>query len=179
LEIIVTLVIVRARPYERGEAHYDTVRKYLFNRNGYQRCDKTMPTWEVHNKWAEKLGLPEEITKVVNHLSDFPDKNREFMEFCERKGEVILLPLVWSHDFDTIMKIPKYLQLAFVRHKGGDYVTAWYLHYALDYIRMAPSLTAEEVLTRTEERFGLCDELERINQFVRENEKAVVSDCRA
>jgi len=35
-----------------------------------------MPTWDVHTKWAEQLGLPEGITKFVNHLSDFPDKNR-------------------------------------------------------------------------------------------------------
>jgi hypothetical protein len=138
-----------------------------------------MPTWDVHTKWAEKLGLPEEITKFVNHLSDFPDKNPEFMEFCAQEAEEIISQLVRAHDFSMIMKIPKYLQLAFARHKGSDYVTAWYLHYVLDYIRMAPSLTAEEVLTRTEERFGTCHELDSINQFVRENEKAVVSDCRA
>jgi len=140
--------------------------------------DETMPTWDVHTKWAEQLGLPEGITKFVNHLSDFPDKNREFMEFCAREGEAIITQLVRAHDFSTIMKIPKYLQLAFVRYKGGDYVTSWYLHYALDYIRMAPELTTGEVLQRTEERFGSCDELERVWQFILENEKAVVSDCR-
>jgi len=101
------------------------------------------------------------------------------MEFCAREGEAIITQLVRAHDFSMIMKIPKYLQLAFVRHKGSDYVTAWYLHYVLDYIRMAPSLTAEEVLQRTEERFGSCNELERVKQFVLENAKAVVSDCRA
>ena len=137
-----------------------------------------MPSWDVHNKWAEKLGLAPEITSFVNHLSDFPDQNQEFMEFCERKGEVIILPLVWSHDFTTIMKIPKYLQLMFARDKGSDYVTAWYLHYVLDYIRMAPALTAYEVLRRTEDRFGVQDELEIVKQFVRENVNELVQDCR-
>jgi hypothetical protein len=138
-----------------------------------------MPSWEVHDKWAEKLGLAKEITSFVNHLSDFPDQNQEFMEFCERKGEVILLPLVWSHDFTTIMKIPKYLQLMFAREKGSAYVTAWYLHYVLDYIRMAPALTAEEVLTRTDDRFEACKEFENIKQFVIEHTGEIVKDCKA
>jgi len=138
-----------------------------------------MPKWEVHDKWAERMGLSREIANVVNHLSDFPDKTREFIEFCEREGEEIILQLVRTHDFSMIMQIPKYLQLMFVRQKGSEYVTAWYLHYVLDYIRMAPVLTAGEVLQRTEERFGSCDELERVRQFILENEKAVVSDCRA
>ena len=138
-----------------------------------------MPTWDVHNKWAEQLGLPEEITTFVNHLSDFPDKSPEFMEFCAQEAEEIISQLVRTNDFSMIMKIPKYLQLAFARYKGSDYVTAWYLHYVLDYIRMAPEFTAEEVLTKTEERFERCGELERVKQFVRENEEALVKDCRA
>ena len=138
-----------------------------------------MPKWEVHDKWAEKLGVPREITNFVNYLSDFPDKTREFMEFCEREGETIILQLVRTHDFERIMKIPKYLQLVFVRQKGSDYVTAWYLHYVLDYIRMAPALTAEEILKRTEDRFEPCQELERIKRFVMENAEEIVHDCRA
>lgn len=138
-----------------------------------------MPKWEVHEKWAEKFGLSKEITAFVNHVSDFPDQSQEFRAFCERKAEAIILPLVWSNDFETIMKIPKYLQLMFVRHKGRDYVTAWYLHYVLDYIRMAPGLTAEEILQRTEARFEPCQELDRIKHFVRENEEELVRDCRA
>lgn len=138
-----------------------------------------MPTWDVHNKWAEKLGLPEEITTFVNQLSDFPDQCEEFKEFCEREGEVIILPLVWSHDFDTIMKIPKYLQLMFVRRKGSAYVTAWYLHYVLDYLRMAPLLSADEVLKRTEERFGAGGEFDALKRFVAENAGEMVKDSRA
>ncbi len=138
-----------------------------------------MPTWDIHDKWADKLGIPKEITTLVNQFSDFPDQSQEFWEFCERKGEALILPLVWSHDFSTIMKIPKYLQLMFVRHKGSEYVTAWYLHYVLDYIRMAPTLTAEEVFKRTEDRFGSCQELEEVKRFVLENLEEVVLDCRA
>ncbi|MHC1610733.1 MAG: hypothetical protein ACXQTW_03890 [Candidatus Methanospirareceae archaeon] len=138
-----------------------------------------MPKWEVHDKWAEKMGLSEEITNFVNHLSDFPEKTQEFREFCEREGEEIILQLVRTHDFETIMKIPKYLQLLFVRQKGSEYVTAWYLHYVMDYIRMAPALTAEEILKRTEERFGPCEELERVRKVVIEDAEELVRDCRA
>jgi hypothetical protein len=77
-----------------------------------------------------------------------------------------------------IMKIPKYLQLLFMREKGSEYVKAWYLHYVLDYIRMAPALTAEEILKRTEDRFEPCQELEAIEGFVIENADEVVYDCR-
>ena len=137
-----------------------------------------MPTWAVHEKWAAKLGLPEEIVQFVNQLSDFPDQCQEFREFCEREGEAIVLPLVWAHEFEAIMKIPKYLQVRFVRLKGSVYVTAWYLHYVLDYIRLAPSLSAEEVLQRTEKRFEWCEELETVQHFIRANEAELVHDCR-
>ncbi len=138
-----------------------------------------MPKWEVHDKWTEKLELSKEIANFVNQLSDFPDQSQEFMEFCEREGEEIILRLVRTHDFEMIMKIPKYLQLAFVRQKGSEYVTAWYLHYVMDYIRMAPALTAEEILKRTEARFEPCQELEIVKRFVRENAEELVCDCRA
>jgi hypothetical protein len=138
-----------------------------------------MPKWEVHDKWAEKMILSKEIVNFVNHLSDFPDKTREFIEFCEREGEEIILQLVRTHDFSMIMKIPRYLQLMFMRQRGSEYVTAWYLHYALDYIRMAPELTVEEVFKRTEDRFESCQELERVKQFVLENAEELVRDCKA
>ena len=138
-----------------------------------------MPKWEVHDTWAEKLGLSREVVEFVNHVSDFPDRSQEFMDFCKRDGERIVLQLAQAHDFETIMKIPKYLQLAFVRQKGGVYVTAWYLHYVLDYIRMAPAFTAEDVLTRTEARFEPCNELELVKKFVRANTEEIVHECRA
>ncbi|MBN1455805.1 MAG: hypothetical protein JW945_06120 [Methanomicrobia archaeon] len=137
-----------------------------------------MPSWEVHEKWAARLGLPEDVTQLVNHLSDFPDSCAEFREFCEREGERLILPLAWSHDFETIMKLPKYLQLRFTQRKGSAFVTAWYLHYVLDYIRMAPSLSAEEVIAKTEARFESSEELDLIKHLVWEHETELVSDCR-
>ncbi|RZN38411.1 MAG: hypothetical protein EFT35_04730 [Methanophagales archaeon ANME-1-THS] len=138
-----------------------------------------MPKWEIHNKWAEKLGLPTEISNFVNQLSDFPEQSQAFREFCERRGAEIIMQLVQRCDFDRIMRIPKYLQVVFAREKGSEYLSAWYLHYALDYIRMAPALTPREVLNRIEERFEPCRELETIKKFVLENAEEIVRDCRA
>lgn len=138
-----------------------------------------MPKWEIHDKWAEKMGLPREISNFVNHLSDFPEKCHEFMEFCEREGGEIILELVKVRDFRRIMKIPKYLQVVFSRRqKGSEYVKAWYLHYVLDYIRMAPALTVEEIIKRTEERFEHCQELEIIKEFVMDKTEEILHDCR-
>jgi hypothetical protein len=138
-----------------------------------------MPKWEIHNKWAEKMGITKEISNFVNHLSDFPERSKEFMEFCECEAEGIILQLVKAHDFRMIMKIPKYLQVVFLqRQKGSEYVKAWYLHYVLDYIKMAPALSPEEVLKRTEDRFGRCLELELIKEFVKENTEEILEDCR-
>ena len=124
------------------------------------------------------MELTRENRDFVNQLSDFPDKNQEFILFCERAGEEIIIQLAKKHDFKTIMKIPKYLQIRFLREKGSEYVKAWYLHYVMDYIRMAPALTAEEVLKRTEDRFEQCPELEAVKEFVIENADAIVYDCR-
>lgn len=139
-----------------------------------------MPTWEIHDKWAvAKMGLSCEVTNFVNHLSDFPEQSHEFMAFCERDGVEILLQLLKVRDFKLIMKIPKYLQIEFLRfRKSRDYVIAWYLHYVLDYVKMAPALTPEAVINRTEEKFGTSPELEVVKEFVRGNAEEILRDCR-
>jgi len=137
-----------------------------------------MPEWAIHIKWAQRLGILEEISSFVNFLSDFPEKTQEFMEFCEREGREIIMRLLRVHDFNTIMKIPKYLQVVFVRQKGSEYVKAWYLHYLLDYIKMAPELSIEEIIKKTEDRFGSCEELEIIGNFVMDNAEEILQDCR-
>jgi len=138
-----------------------------------------MPKWEIHDKWAEKLGVPKEISNFANQLSDFPEQCQEFMEFCECRGGEIISHLVRICNFERIMKIPKYLQVVFLRQKGSEYLMAWYLHYTLDYLRMAPELSHEEILNRIEARFEPCQELETIKKFVLENSVEILRDCRA
>ena len=122
-------------------------------------------------------GISREISNFANHLSDFPEGSQEFIDFCEHEGGEIILQLVSVHDFRKIMKIPKYLQVVFLRRqKGSEYVKAWYLHYVLDYIKMAPALTIEEIIKRTEDRFEPCKELEIIKEFVIGNAKEILED---
>ena len=139
---------------------------------------KNMPKWEIHDKWAEKIGISREISNFVNHLNDFPEEGQEFMDFCEHEGGEIILQLVRVHDFRRIMKIPKYLQVVFSRLKGSEYVKAWYLHYVLDYIKMAPARSIEDIIKRTEDRFEPCQELEIIRNFVMGNAEEILQDCK-
>ena len=139
---------------------------------------KNMPKWEIHDKWAEKIGISREISNFVNHLSDFPEESQDFRDFCEREGEEIILQLARVHDFRRIMKIPKYLQVVFSRQKGSEYVKAWYLHYVLDYIKMAPARSIEDIIKRTKDRFEPCQELEIIRNFMMGNEEEILQNCK-
>jgi len=64
-----------------------------------------------------------------------------------------------------------------VRQKGSEYVKAWYLHYLLDYIKMAPELSIEEIIKKTEDRFESCEELETVGNFVMDNAEEILQDC--
>ena len=135
-----------------------------------------MPEWKIHNKWAEKLGIPKEISNFVNRLIDFPKESQEFMEFCDREDEkprtgrrkrVVTLPYrttVGKHDTGR-RKTAAYLQLRFLRQKGSEYVEAWYLHHILDYIESAPIL----ILKRIENKTEYCKELNIFKNLVVSN----------
>ena len=47
-----------------------------------------------------------------------------------------------------------------------------------DYIKMAPALTVEEIIKRTEDRFERCQGLEIVLNFVVENAEGILEDCR-
>ncbi len=149
-----------------------------------------MPKWKIHNKWAEKLGIPKEISNFVNLLIDFPEENQEFMEFLDtedkkpRTGKrkcVVTLPYratVGKHDSGRRRKTAMHLQLRFLHLKGSEYVKAWYLHHILDYIESAPILSVEEILKRIESKTESCQELEIIKSFVMSNSEEILQECR-
>ena len=45
-------------------------------------------------------------------------------------------------------------------------------------IKMAPALTVEEIIKRTEDWFERCQELEIIRNFVVDNAGGILEDCR-
>jgi len=56
---------------------------YLLDRFVYHRVCRSGKI--MINKWVEKEGMSKEISNFVNHLSGFPEKSQEFMDFCERE----------------------------------------------------------------------------------------------
>ena len=111
-----------------------------------------MPSWKIHNKWAVKVGIPREISNYVNRLIDFPDKCPEFIDFCkEELGfgvwpfiNIPLAKMAGGHDSGRRRKIATYIQLSFLRQKGSEYVKCWYLHHALDFIKVVASIYSIE-----------------------------------
>lgn len=113
--------------------------------------------WDLHNKWAAKLGIDEQTSKGINSLVDNIGEEELAIEFKQRKGEYeakvldrkgeakgnsALGLVVALHDdkhdagrkITTDSKIYAEIQLEFLKDKGKDHVTAWYLHNYLDYI---------------------------------------------
>ncbi|MEM0202939.1 MAG: hypothetical protein QXO16_00415 [Archaeoglobaceae archaeon] len=150
-----------------------------------------MPAWEIHNKWAEKIGISTDVSNYVNRMIDFPEQDPEFLRFCDdwdkevlqskRRRNVVCIPItevVGKHDVSRQRKTAAYIQLEFLRRKGKEYVRAWYLHHALDYIERAPLLTVEEVLERLEKRTQPDPELEEVKRFVKDNSREILKNCR-
>lgn len=41
-----------------------------------------MPKWGIHNKWAEQMGIPTEVSNYINLLIDFPEECHDYLDFC-------------------------------------------------------------------------------------------------
>lgn len=151
-----------------------------------------MPTWKIHNKWAERIGISEEISTYVNMLIDFPQKCPEFLRFCDNYDKKVsqmtksrrsvlcssFAEVVGKHDTGRRRKTATYIQLDFLQQKGNEYMRAWYLHHALDYIEKAPVLTVEEILERLEKRTKSSPELEVVSRFIKDHSEEILQDCR-
>lgn len=132
--------------------------------------------WKNHNKWAQKLGISEEVSRYVNNLIDAIREGKtlpqEYLEFVReesdkigkqsgKRGGVIAILIereTLKHDAGrkkkTSGKIASGIQLKFLETKGKDFVKVWYLHHALDYlngnkdlIKNVPTETIETVFT--------------------------------
>lgn len=156
--------------------------------------------WKLHNKWAGKLGIDEEISQGVNSLIDDIGEEELAAEFKQRKGEYeakvldrkgvakgnsALGLVVALHDdkhdagrkITTDSKIYAEIQLEFLRDKGKDHVMAWYLHHYLDYIdEMWESRKGIEVLLdEYEQKYPhICSQ--QIADFLIDHKKALTRD---
>ena len=106
-----------------------------------------MPTWKIHDKWAQKLGISEEVSKYTNgiidarKLEDYPEAFAKYVnevKISRPKGRVPfslvdLLVMFHTHDFGKKASMKREI-LPFFRAKGRDYVKAWHAHFILDYL---------------------------------------------
>ncbi len=103
-----------------------------------------MPSWEIHDKWAHKMEISEEISNYINRAIDNIDVPEDLIKYVNEvkiprpRGRVPffiaeLLAMFGKHDFGH-KKFIKEEVLPFFQRKGTDYVKAYYLHFILDYI---------------------------------------------
>ncbi len=103
-----------------------------------------MPGWKIHMRWSRKMGIPDDIAEDANRIIDarkLEDYPEDFLRYAYRKeypqpkGRKSLsladfLAMFPTHNLPKLKK----LVLPYFKIKGEAYVTAWYLHYILDYL---------------------------------------------
>jgi hypothetical protein len=99
-----------------------------------------MPGWDVHNKWAVKLGIRKDISDMINRMIDSVG-NPEYHDY----GRVI----VGGHWIfsEFFREIQHYYRLFLI-----DGVKGFLLHHILDYMSTllhSPSVTLDKVLEYT------------------------------
>lgn len=94
-----------------------------------------MPRWDIHNNWAERIGIPKRVSTFVNQLSDSPKTCDAFRVFCERHypPRPPTRVSIW-HDGAKDAPYIREAELKFLRTMGKPYIRAFYLHHILDYI---------------------------------------------
>lgn len=158
-----------------------------------------MPEWRIHDKWAERMGIPREISSFINNLIDFPKECPEYLDFCDTdldariyiKGRPTRITIAdfTRHDSGRSDKHVRAIQLKFLRQKGKDYVRAWYLHNILDYIKWwltkVPSelvIDIEDMLQekRLEKKIGDVQDqdLQSVRSFVFKHSGEILRDCK-
>ncbi|MCM8822437.1 MAG: hypothetical protein NC831_06460 [Candidatus Omnitrophica bacterium] len=155
-----------------------------------------MPEWRIHDKWAKKMGISEDISNFVNNLIDFPRRCREFQEFCNRdlgarifrggRATHMNIGPIIEHDFGRRKRFARESQSGFLSQKGKDYLVAYYLHQILDYIswwcKNYTDVNIEDILEnkRVQKKIGPSNssEIQNIKHFILKNAEEVLQDCR-
>ncbi len=163
--------------------------------------EDNIPTWKIHNKWANELGISNDVASFVNGLIDFPDKNQEYKDYCYGNPETVILcgkkktptkTSIVDYDFhDSGRSNPHYrkLQIDFLTQKGQSYITAWYLHQILDYLtfwtigtQSANEINLKDILTDKKITQKIGDskdpQLIRVVDFVFNNSESIICDLR-
>lgn len=136
-----------------------------------------MPSWEIHNKYAKKMGVSEEASKFVNKLIDSPNEVDEYQgtRYIVKEGGVDFYE---NHDAGRSRVTPAKRQLDLLASKGEEYIETWYLHHLLDYIKTVKhSYGFEEILNRFREKKTVeRPELDTVEDFVKQNKESILRE---
>jgi len=149
-----------------------------------------MPEWRIHRKWARRLGIPDEISRDVDELIDFPkrwiSKNGLPDDLLDEEIKYLMnLGLfndnsLFTHDWGRKRKWETDILLELVsRIYGEQGVKSAILHHALDYMKEVQYMPKEEILTRIENRLrsqGCLKGLFEVLRFIDENFEEIQRD---
>lgn len=92
---------------------------------------------------------------------------------------------VAKHDVGRRRKTAGYIQLEFLSQMDTNYVKAWYLHHALDYLKgtiLSPSEALERfkerIVTKFDEDFDFTKELKQVLAFLKTNLQDISQDLK-
>jgi len=144
---------------------------------------KKIPNWIIHNKWAKKAGINDNIANIVNRAVDY---GFNWMFFKE-------------HDLKSMKAIedPFYQQLQFFYKKNKNnllYIKALYLHQLLDFFKetnvkindielVFKKFLQDKVVVEIQDSDGIKvnfqEQIEEIFNLIRENKEKLFKDLKS
>lgn len=130
-----------------------------------------MPKWNIHDKWAQKMGISKEISNYINRAIDNINVPEDLIKYLNEtqiprpKDRVPwriedLLAMFGRHDFGH-KKFIKEKVLPFFQRKGRNYINAYYLHFILDYL-----IALKDWMKNTDESIEDCIDKYQTNKAV-------------
>lgn len=132
-----------------------------------------MPSFKIHNKWAEMLGISKSISNEVNKIIDLKYEHdwyrtRELeiqnLRLSKEVAKPLLFP-VWNEHLDEIYA-----------NYGLDGVEALFLHAMLDYLDHHLLLKEDIEFAISFEDEAFSDEFEYIRNFILKNIEDIKED---
>jgi hypothetical protein len=154
--------------------------------------------WSSHDRWAEKLGVPGDVSREVNEIIDAVEggkkvsqEYRELLEQCSSKeyadssGSAFdIVAANYSarkHDASrgstTGGDVAANLHRCAMTRMGDDYLKAWRLHHCLDYLseRGGSDNRLTELLPQYQDEYPVIHS-DEITEFVRDHRSELAGE---
>jgi len=146
-----------------------------------------MPSWEIHNKWAEKLGLPLEYTEKVNEIIDFSREGHDRVirypgvltsqsrKLWKKYGDDIVKAFILCLQLDVMARhMYRYLILRVYkgqyRNIDADRAVKWTIEMMPFYMSMGGSYKCHGI------EYGKI--IAELNDFIKRNKEEIFSDIK-